>query len=104
MSIEIIKIKHTPRGTFLAYVDIYVPKMGIEIYGCSLFEKDGVKSLALPSKEYTNAEGQKKFANVVRFREKAHMDAFNGAVLKAIEEKLKEEVAPIPELHEALPF
>lgn len=105
-TIEVIKIKEAPRGTFLAFVDLFVPKMGLEIYGCSLFEKDGVKSLALPSKEYTNAEGQKKFASVIRFREKAHVDAFNATALKAIEEKLAEahRAPPMPELDEGLPF
>jgi hypothetical protein len=113
--IEVIRWTPVDRGSLVGYADLYVEKMGLEIYGCSLLEKNGSKWLNMPSKEYTNAQGEKKYSSVVRFRSKEHAEAFEKAARLAIGEKIAELEAELlknshgaseyaPELEEGLPF
>jgi hypothetical protein len=86
MTIEIINYKKYEKGSLLGFVDFYIPKMGIEVYGSSIHHKNGGKWLNLPSKEYKDKETQEtKWSSVVRFREKDHMTAFTKAVLAAVD-------------------
>lgn len=105
MSIECMKYKPVNKGVLLGYADIYVPKMGLEIYGCSFFQKDGRRWINFPSKEYKNDLGETKYASIVRFREASHMEAFTEACKKAIEKKCAE-AQPVQQSQEEeeLPF
>ena len=85
MTIEIIKYKPHQKGALLGFVDFYVPKMGLEIYGSSIYQKDGRKWVNLPTKEYKNKDGENKWSFVVRFREKEHSTAFSKAILEAVD-------------------
>lgn len=91
MSIECINYKPVNKGSLLGYADLFVPKMGLEIFGCSLHQKEGRRWVNLPSKEYTNDMGEKKYAPVVRFREKSHTDAFIKLAKESIEKKCAEQ-------------
>jgi hypothetical protein len=105
MTIECLKYTSVNKGSLLGYADFYVPKTGQEIYGCQLHQKEGRRWINLPSKEYTNDLGEKKFAPCVRFRERSHMDAFSEACKKAIEKKCAEAPAySAPAQEEELPF
>ena len=48
--IECLKYKPINKGSLLGYADIFVPKMGLEIFGCSLHQKDGRRWVNFPSK------------------------------------------------------
>ena len=80
-------MKYTPinKGSLLGYADLYVHKMGLEIYGCSLHEKNGHKWLNFPSREYINDAGEKKYASIIKFKEKSHMEMFQKLAITAIE-------------------
>lgn len=99
MMIECIKFKSVVKGSLMGYADFYVPKMGIEIYGCSLHRKDGRRWINLPSKEYKNELGETKYAPVVRFKEKEHLNLFSEECKKAIDKKCMES----PEQNQELP-
>jgi hypothetical protein len=61
--------------------------MGIEVFGCSVFNKDGNRWISLPSREYKDKEsGQKKYIGTMRFIEKSHNDAFCKSALQQIDE------------------
>lgn len=106
MSIECMRYKPINKGTLLGYVDLYIPKMGLEIYGCSFHQKDGRRWINFPSKEYTDEQGEKKYSATVRFREKSQMEDFSRVAKEAIEKKCAEQSHCYqPDfLHEELPF
>jgi len=61
-----------------------------EIYGCTLYMKDGKRWVNLPSREYKDsATGESKYVSVVRFRNKKQHDTFSEAAKAAIDEWCK---------------
>jgi hypothetical protein len=95
------------KGSLLGFVNILIEKTGMEINGCGHFRKENREWINLPSKEYTDKEGAKKYQPIVRYREKNHQDAFSRAVVEAIRK-----YAPAPKMpqqqdmfeQEELPF
>lgn len=83
--IECTKFKTFQKGSFQGFADLLVPSWGIEIKGCSLYMKEGRRWVSMPSKEFTNAEGEKKYAPIVKFHDKNHMDAFSEQAKQAID-------------------
>lgn len=108
MSVEIMNLKQVSKGVLICFADIYIPKLGLEIYGCSLCQKNGKKWLNMPQREYTNAEGEKKYLSIVRYREREVQDAFGEAVIKAIDKKILEDAGQKPRqqmpIQDDLPF
>lgn len=106
MSIECLKFQSVNKGNFVGFCDFFIPKTGIEIYGCQLFQKDGRRWINMPSREYTNDQGEKKYAPYLRFRDPAHKEMFNELALKAVEKKCAEaQVSVINQsIQEELPF
>lgn len=97
MSIEVINYKPFEKGSLVAFVDLYVPKMGLEIYGCSIHRKDDGRWLNLPSKEYQDKEtGETKWSSVIRFRDKDHFAKFCKAALHVVDEHVRQNQAPAP--------
>lgn len=84
--IECIRFKSYQKGHLQGFADLYIPKWGVEICGCSMYMKDGNRWLNLPSNEYTNNEGEKKFAPFLRFKEKKHWELFMKEAKKAVDE------------------
>ena len=72
------------KGSVVGSANIYIPKWGVEIYGVTLFEKDGKRWVSLPQKEITK-DGEKKYLSFMRFKEKSHMEAFGEKVKDAID-------------------
>ncbi len=107
MTIECINYRPVNKGALLGFADFYIPKMGLEIFNCSLFQKDGRRWLSFPAKEHVDKEGAKKYTPLVRFRNKDHMEAFNKAANEAIEKwcaaNQKQDV-PAAEDEEPIPF
>ena len=81
---ECIKYHAVEKGTLQAFVDIFIPKWGVEIYGLKIFMKDGKKWVGFPSKEYQGDNGEKKYSPYFRFPNKEHQDAFFKKVLDAV--------------------
>jgi len=110
MSVECIQFRSHESGALKGFANFRVPKMGIELFGCSYFMKDGRRWLSLPSREYVDPEsGEKKYISIMRFIEKEHLDAFCKAALHAIDEWCKanaepQQEQPMHQEHEELPF
>lgn len=68
----------------MGFADIFIAAFGMEMYGCSFFMKNSQEWLSLPSREYTDSEGIKKYAPIVRFKDKAKGDEFGKLVIEAI--------------------
>jgi len=74
-------------GYCKGFADISVDKWGITLKDLTLFEKDGKRWVALPSKEYTDKEtGEKKRASFIHFKEKEHKFEFCKRARDAIDQ------------------
>lgn len=101
MTIECMNFISYQKGSLLGFADIYVPKMDAEIYGISLYQKDGRRWVNMPSREYKDKETKEtKYSSVFRLRKKENYEAFGEAVKKAIDawclENKKEESKEAP--------
>lgn len=85
MSIECLNYKPHASGALQGFADFRLEKMGIELFGCGLFMSNGKRWLKLPSREYVDESGEKKFIQVIRFINKDHNEAFCKAALQAID-------------------
>lgn len=85
-NIEVMAVKHYSKGALRAFADIYIPKMGLEIRGISLFAKGPNKWANLPSKEYQDESGATKYSPIVRFREDDVYKTFRQQLVEAIVE------------------
>lgn len=94
--IEVLKFRSHTKGALLGFADIFIDKTGMEIYGCTMYQKDGRRWVNLPQKEYEE-NGEKKYAPVVRFRNKAHQTAFQDQALDAIDEWCAQNAASVQE-------
>lgn len=110
MSIECMEYRGYVKGSLQGFANLWIPKMGIEIYGCSLHMKDGRRWLNLPSKEYQDSSGEMKYSSVIRFRNKEHYTLFCERAKAAVDEWIRKnaptnepEEAPLME-EEGLPF
>jgi hypothetical protein len=104
--IEILRYKPINKGAMLGFFDCYIEKFGLEIFGCSLYEKDGRRWVNFPAKPYEE-EGQKKFSPDLRFRRREHAEAFSEACKKALDHFLEAQRAMGEKKEEAfedLPF
>ena len=82
--IECIAFKAKNSGALQGFADIYIPKWGVEIFGVSLFMKNGHRWVSFPSRESV-VDGEKKYWPYLRFKEKGHMDVFAKKVMDAID-------------------
>lgn len=85
MTIEVTKYKAVDKGAVMASIDIYIQAWDLEIRDIVLFRKDARKWVSMPSRMYEK-DGEKKYFQYVRFRDKEKSDKFNHAVMKAVDE------------------
>lgn len=92
MSIECLKFSSHESGSLRGFANFRLAKMGVEIFGCGVFMKNGKRWVSLPNREYKDAEtGETKYMGIIRFIEKAHLDAFCKAALKAVDDWCEKE-------------
>lgn len=94
MTIKCIRYLPVNKGAFLGFADFEIHKMGISIHGCKVYTKEGRKWVSLPDKEYTNPEGEKKYAPIVRLLNPDHFKPFCAQLLQAFEQWVKENAQP----------
>ena len=82
--IECTKFKEYENGFLKGFADFYIDKWGVEINGCSVFEKDGRGWINLPAKEYLNDAGEKKFAPFLWFRDDKLKKVFDENMIIAL--------------------
>lgn len=105
MSVEIIAYREVNKGSVVGSVDVFLPRNGMEVYNLTYFNKDGKEWISMPSKEYEK-DGQKKYFQFVRFRDRNHQDAFGRAVIEAIRKFQPKPPAPKEQsmFEEEVPF
>lgn len=65
------------KGHLVGFATLRVPKMGIEIEGVTLWEKDDRRWVNLPSNDYVDKDtGEKKYKKIIRFINPEHGKLF----------------------------
>lgn len=81
--------RYTPvnRNTLIGYASFYIPDLDFELHDCQLHQKNGGRWINFPSKEYTTSEGEKKYYQLFRIRDKNRLENFTRDAFKAVEDK-----------------
>lgn len=74
----------TPMGAFIASCEVRVPAWKMTIREIKVFEKGNQKWVGLPSREYLNKEGEKKYSDTIVFDTEEDKNAFRNSIAKAI--------------------
>jgi hypothetical protein len=94
MDIKCIRYRPASVGAFRGFADFAINDLAIEIFGCTVYHKDGKRWINLPVRSYKNDKGEEKYAPVVRFVEQTSFRTFceNAKIaLDEYEENKKEE-------------
>lgn len=102
--IEIVDAKVLNKGPLFAKMKIYVPKWDMEIREVLCFKKNGNVWFNLPSKEFQDEDGQKKYMAYVRFGKPETHHAFQSILKEEFKEWLAVNGEVVPLENEDTPF
>jgi DNA-binding cell septation regulator SpoVG len=72
--------KNALRGFF----SVHLPS-GMVVHDCGLFEKNGSRWVALPSKKFTSTSGKVSWSPIVEIPDRQDMDRFRILILAALD-------------------
>src|SRR5271170_5851598 len=84
---ECMKFKYIGKCALLGFADLCVVELDMDIYGCTVFQKDGKRWMSFPARE-VEVEGGKKFFPHIRFRKKDMMDRFVAEAMNALKPEI----------------
>ena len=84
---ECFNFRSHTSGTLQGFADVRVPNMGIELYGCAYHKKGDKEWVNLPSREYVDENGEKKYISTIKFIEKDDYHNFTKKLLLAVKQK-----------------
>lgn len=107
--IQVTRYKAHKSGSLCGFFNVFIERflskdkkcglLGVELNGLSHFNKDGNEFVSFPSREYTNAEGEKKYQNSVYITDRNNSQQLQDEILKAVQSyDKKEEELPKEEL------
>lgn len=106
--IEISNIQAVNKGSLLAKCDVYIAPWDMELCEVKVFEKGANRWLGMPSREFTNQLGEKKYIELINFRKENTKTRFRAQILEAIDKYLETnpDMAPsdVIKENEHLPF
>lgn len=89
--IQCTRFKKMENGALIGFADIYFDKCDLEIFSCPVYTKDGILSIAMPAKEFKDAQGLSKFSSILRFRTPGAFKEFSSQAVEAIKNKIIED-------------
>lgn len=108
MSFECLDYKKMESGALQGFANFKLAKMGVELFGCGVFMKNGKRWVSMPSREYVDKEsGDKKYIAIMRFINKDHAEAFSRSALQALDKWCDENAKSLPPAdveQEGVPF
>ncbi|NIP43014.1 MAG: hypothetical protein GWN00_20345 [Aliifodinibius sp.] len=84
--IKILKYRAVNKPPLVGFLDIEIDAWNLEIRDLSMIQMDGKRWFNLPTRPYTNENGEKKYAPIVKFTEDAVKKRFLSAVGHAFDE------------------
>ncbi len=95
--IEISNINAVNKGSLLATCDVYIQPWEMTLHEIKIFEKGANRWLGMPSKEFTNPAGEKKYSELVRFRKDSTVKRFRAQIMEAVDKFLAQNPDMKPE-------
>ena len=92
MELIVSNFREYRKNTLLAFFDVKLAHLGLEIRGCCLHEKDGRQWVQLPSKPYEKEDGSKGWQYILDFYDRDKREAFQRDVLNTIRDTSNEDI------------
>lgn len=86
--LEVLNIHAINKGTLLATCDVHIIPWKMTLMDVKIFEKGANRWINLPSKEFVNDLGEKKYQELIIFDSEAIKNRFRNQVMSAIDKYL----------------
>lgn len=87
--IEIQNINPVNKGSILATCSVKIVPWKITFHDIKIFEKGASRWIGMPSKEKTNASGEKTYTDLVTFDCEAAKNRFRAQIMDAVDKYLQ---------------
>lgn len=87
--LEVLNIHPIKKGSLLATCDVHIKPWQITLHDIKIFEKGANRWINLPSKEFVNDSGDKKFTELVTFDNDSVKNRFRNQIMGAIDKFLE---------------
>ena len=95
--LEIQNIVAVGKGSLLAICDVHIIPWKLTLHEVKIFEKGTNRWLGMPSKEFINEHGEKKYTELVTFDNDGVKNRFRSQIMGAIDKFLTENPDMKPE-------
>ncbi|SRR6478609_7649382 len=95
--IEVQNINAVNKGTLLATCDVHIIPWKMTLHEVKIFEKGTNRWISLPSREFINDLGEKKYTELVTFDNDGVKNRFRGQIMGAIDKYLASNPDMTPE-------
>lgn len=106
--IEVQNINPVNKGSLLATCDVRIAPWHLTLHEVKIFEKGANRWLGMPSKEFVNEMGEKKYTELMTFDNDAIKTRFRAQIMGAVDKYLSQNPDLKPEdvikEDDALPF
>lgn len=95
--LEIQNINPLNKGTLLATCDVHIIPWKMTLHEVKIFEKGANRWIGMPSKEFTNEMGEKKYTELLTFDNDGVKNRFRNQIMGAIDKFLSSNPDMVPE-------
>lgn len=81
---KITRFNKVSKGHLAGFFDLIINEFGAYLNGCSLFIKGNQRWVNLPTKEYTNTEGEKKYSAIFGMVDEERQKEFKRVALETV--------------------
>lgn len=94
------------KGNLLATCDVHIKPWQMTLCEVKIFEKGATRWVGMPSKEFTNEVGEKKYRELMEFDSEAIKSRFRAQILEAVDKYLAEnpDLKPEDAIKESVAF
>jgi len=86
--LEVLNINALQKGSLLATCDVHIIPWKLTMHDVKIFEKGANRWIGMPSKEFTNDMGEKKYQEMISFDSESVKNRFRNQIMEAIDKFL----------------
>lgn len=86
--IEIENVNPIEKGSLLAICDVHIIPWKLRLHDVKIFQKGANRWLGMPSKEFINDAGEKRYVELITFDNEATKNSFRNQIMGAIDKFL----------------
>ena len=83
--IEVQNINPINKGSLLASCDVHIVPWKLTLHDVKIFEKGANRWITMPSKEFTNEAGEKKYVELISFDSEGVKNRFRSQIMGAVD-------------------